>query len=147
MRSTNRSRLAATLLMAACLTSANPALAQDLASPMIPPKPGVSSMPPEVRGAWGCVIAGTAGTAVALSADSINLLNVVAGGIVLPNNPTVLYLGLAGVVFTTFCTLGQQLAPLYTYYFVDQPQHVTDDSIDTTKAIRSYEGAKISAVD
>lgn len=147
MRSTNRSRLAATLLMAACLTSANPALTQDLASPMIPPKPGVSSMPPEVRGAWGCVIAGTAGTAVALSADSINLLNVVAGGIVLPNNPTVLYLGLAGVVFTTFCTLGQQLAPLYTYYFVDQPQHVTDDSIDTTKAIRPYEGAKISAVD
>lgn len=151
MRSSSRSPallLGAGLLIAGLSASALPARSQELASPMVPPKPGVSTMPPEVRGAWGCVLAGTAGTTVALSADSVNLLNVVAGGIVLPNNPTVLYLGLAGVVFTTFCTLGQQLAPLYSYYFLDgQPAAPDGEAIDAAKIVRRSEGAKLSAID
>jgi hypothetical protein len=102
------------------------AQAQDLASPMIPPKVNPSDLPQDVKAAWGCMLMGTAGTMAALSANSVNLLNVVAGGIVTPANPAVLYLGLAGVVFTSFCTLGQQLTPLYVYYFNEEPAPQTD---------------------
>lgn len=100
---------------------ASTATAQELASPMIPPKPRAQPLPSDVATAWGCVMVGTAGTAAALTANSTNLLNVVAGGIVTPANPAVLYLGLAGVVFTSFCSLGQQLTPLYLYYFGSEP--------------------------
>lgn len=91
--------------------------AEEMASPMIPPKPSVEKTPENVVAAWGCVLAGSVGTAAAMAANSENLLNVVAGGIVAPANPAVLYIGLAGVVFTTFCSLGQSLTPLYLYYF------------------------------
>lgn len=95
--------------------------AEELVSPLIPPKQAPQAIPQEVIGAWSCVALGSAGTAFAMVANSENLLNLVAGGVVTPANPTVLYLGLAGVVFTTFCTLGQQLSPLYTYYFRSPP--------------------------
>lgn len=100
--------------------------AQELASPMIPPKPSGVKTPDNVVAAWGCVLFGTGGTVAALAANSENLLNVVAGGIVTPANPAVLYIGLAGVVFTTFCSLGQQLTPLYLYYFDDDEPAATD---------------------
>lgn len=93
------------------------AWAVDLVSPMIPPKVNTQTMPQDVTAAWGCVFAGSAGTIAAMAANSENLLNVVAGGIVSPANPAVLYIGLAGVVFTSFCSLGQSLTPLYLYYF------------------------------
>jgi len=98
---------------------------QQYASPLIPPKLPPQQVPQEVKAAWGCVLMGSAGTVAALGANSVNLLNVVAGGIVTPANPAVLYLGLTGVVFTTFCTLGQQLTPLYTYYFGTEPEPET----------------------
>lgn len=80
-----------------------------------------SGPPKEVVTAWGCVIFGAAGTAGAVAANSENLINVLAGGVVAPANPAILYIGLAGVVFTTFCTLGMQLTPLYLHYFQDEP--------------------------
>jgi len=97
---------------------------QEFASPLIPPKLPPQAVPQEVKAAWGCVISGTAATVAAMAGNAENLINVVAGGIVTPANPAVLYLGLAGVVFTSFCTLGQQLTPLYLYYFStpDEPE-------------------------
>ncbi|HYH38755.1 MAG TPA: hypothetical protein VD860_11085 [Azospirillum sp.] len=80
-----------------------------------------SGPPKEVVTAWGCVLFGTAGTAGAVAANSENLINVLAGGIVAPANPAILYIGLAGVVFTTFCTMGMQLTPLYLHYFHEDP--------------------------
>lgn len=121
--------LAAALAVGTALTAAPAAHAQtydqtdpQLATPLIPPKLPPQAVPQEVTAAWACVLMGTAGTTAAVASNSVNLLNVVAGGIVTPANPAVLYLGLAGVVFTSFCTLGQQLAPLYVYYFRDQPE-------------------------
>lgn len=111
----------------AVVMSVSPVKAEELASPMIPPKPGSTKVPENVTAAWGCVLFGTAGTTAALAANSENLLNVVAGGIVTPANPAVLYIGLAGVVFTTFCSLGQQLTPLYLYYF--SPDEVSEVEI------------------
>lgn len=94
------------------------ALAQE---PLGPPK----EVPKEVVAAWGCILFGTAGTAGAVAANSENLINVLAGGVVAPANPAILYIGLAGVVFTTFCTLGMQLTPLYLHYL--QPGTVGPD--------------------
>lgn len=97
------------------LLAAGPLAAQETASPMVPPKAPLHT-PDDVRQAWACVAGGSAGTAAAVAAGAENLVNVVAGGVVAPNNRAVMIVGLAGVVFTTFCTLGQQLLPLVDYY-------------------------------
>lgn len=102
-------------LLGGALLAASPAAGQETASPMIPPK-GPAQMPNDVRQAWACVVGGTAGTASAVAAGAENLVNVVAGGVVAPSNRAVLIVGLTGVVFTTFCTFGQQLLPLIEYY-------------------------------
>ncbi|HYH18879.1 MAG TPA: hypothetical protein VD995_09715 [Azospirillum sp.] len=73
-------------------------------------------LPDDVKSAWGCLIGGTVGTGVALAANAENLINVIAGGIVAPASPAVLAIGLAGVVFGTFCTIGQAFTPLYVHY-------------------------------
>lgn len=86
---------------------------QMLSTPMIPVRPDA---PENVKTAWGCVIGGTVGTGVAMAANAENLINVIAGGIVAPASPAVLAIGLAGVVFGTFCTLGQAMTPLYLHY-------------------------------
>ncbi|HEY0834608.1 MAG TPA: hypothetical protein VGE72_11930 [Azospirillum sp.] len=87
---------------------------QMLSTPMVPVRPDA---PDDLKSAWGCVIGGTVGTGVALAANAENLINLVAGGIVAPASPAVLAIGLAGVVFGTFCTLGQAVTPLYVHYF------------------------------
>ncbi|HYH20139.1 MAG TPA: hypothetical protein VD995_16125 [Azospirillum sp.] len=91
---------------------------QMLSTPMIPVRPEASE---NVKTAWGCVIGGTVGTGVTLAAGAENLINVIAGGLVAPASPAVLAIGLAGVVFGTFCTLGQAVTPLYVHYF-DNPK-------------------------
>lgn len=69
----------------------------------------------------GCLVAGTAGMAIAVMTDGVNLINVVAGGLVQPVSQTVLYTSLFGVVFGSFCLIGQALTPtallLYDRYF------------------------------
>jgi hypothetical protein len=69
----------------------------------------------------GCLVAGTAGMGIAVMTDGVNLINVVAGGLVQPVSQTVLYTSLFGVVFGSFCLIGQALTPtalmLYDRYF------------------------------
>ncbi|CAA7617026.1 conserved exported hypothetical protein [Candidatus Terasakiella magnetica] len=69
-----------------------------------------------VKQSIGCVVGGTVGTAAALSAGAENLVNVIAGGLVTPANPFVLYSSLMGVVFASFCAVGQAVTPLVLYY-------------------------------
>lgn len=88
---------------------------QMLSTPMLPMPD--DELPDNVKTAWGCIIGGTVGTGVALAANAENLINVIAGGIVAPASPAVLAIGLAGVVFGTFCTIGQAFTPLYVHYF------------------------------
>lgn len=97
-----------------------PGVAQEYASPLVPPRPS-APVPDDVRTAWGCVTGGTIGTVTALMVSPVNLLNVVAGGVVSPANTGVLAVGLAGVVFATFCALGESLTPLYIHYIGDAP--------------------------
>lgn len=69
-----------------------------------------------VRQSMGCLVTGSAGTTAALFAGGENLVNVIAGGVVSAANPVVLYVGLFGVVFASFCAVGQALTPLYIHY-------------------------------
>jgi len=59
-------------------------------------------------------------TATAIAAGGQNLVNLISGGVVTPSNPTVLYLGLTGVVFLAYCQIAQSLLPFYTHY-VERP--------------------------
>jgi hypothetical protein len=74
-----------------------------------------------VQQGLGCVLVGTAGTAAALGASSLNVVQHIAGGLVAPANPAVLALGLAGVVFASYCSVGAALTPLYLYLTGNSP--------------------------
>ncbi len=68
---------------------------------------------PAVAQAMGCLIAGVAGTGLSLASGLENVVNIVAGGTVVPVNQLALYTAVAGVVFGTFCAVGQAVTPLY----------------------------------
>lgn len=70
---------------------------------------------PAFAQALGCVIAGVAGTSVAMAAGSENVVNIVAGGLVAPVNRIALYTAVVGVVFGTFCAVGQAMTPIYLH--------------------------------
>jgi len=78
-------------------------------------------MPDVVRGAIGCVVAGTFATVIALGAGGENTINLVAGGLVPSVNRAALYVGLVGVVFGSFCAIGQALTPIVTHEVVPPP--------------------------
>jgi hypothetical protein len=81
-----------------------------------------------VKQSLGCLIGGVTGTGVALLAGGGNVMNVIAGGGLLPSNPLVLYTGIVGVVFASFCAIGQALTPLYLYHFpgpVEPPRQIS----------------------
>lgn len=87
-----------------------------------------SALSPEVQQSLGCAVTGAAATALAVAAGGENLVNVIAGGVVVPSNRTVLYIGLVGVVFASFCAIGQALTPLYLYA-VDTPVEPAFDAV------------------
>lgn len=73
------------------------------------PKPPMSE---QTMASYGCFFTGTAGTAGAVTFGAENLANLIAGGIVAPTNVAVLTIGVLGVVFASFCTVGQALTPM-----------------------------------
>jgi hypothetical protein len=80
-----------------------------------------AGMPSIVRGAIGCAIGGTLGTAAAFIAGGENTINLVAGGLVPSVNRAALYVGLVGVVFGSFCALGQAVTPIITHAVIEPP--------------------------
>ncbi len=85
------------------------------------PHPPAAGLNDTVRGAIGCTIGGTVATAVALAAGGENTVNLVAGGLVPSVNRAALYVGMVGVVFGSFCAIGQALTPIVTRQVVDPP--------------------------
>ncbi len=65
-----------------------------------------------LEASYGCLIGGVSGISAALAVGPQNLVNVVAGGIVTPASPAVLAVGMMGVIFASFCTVGQALTPM-----------------------------------
>jgi hypothetical protein len=59
----------------------------------------------------GCLVGGIAGTGAALAAGGVSVINIVAGGLVPVNSNLALGTALVGVVFASFCAVGQALTP------------------------------------
>lgn len=73
----------------------------------------------------GCIVGGTAGTALSMSAGGMNVVNLIAGGLVPATSPVAMWVALGGVVFASFCSVGQALTPTvmasYDYFVPPQP--------------------------
>lgn len=59
----------------------------------------------------GCIIGGVTGTTLSVGAGGLNVVNLIAGGLVPAASPVAAYLALGGVVFASFCAVGQALTP------------------------------------
>lgn len=68
----------------------------------------------------GCIVGGTTGTALSISAGGMNVVNLIAGGLVPAASPVAMWVALGGVVFASFCSVGQALTPAamasYNYF-------------------------------
>jgi hypothetical protein len=78
----------------------------------------------------GCIVGGVTGTGLSVGAGGLNVINLIAGGIVPASNPIAAYLALGGVVFASFCAVGQALTPtvMATYRYFLVPRSVTSPS-------------------
>jgi hypothetical protein len=72
-----------------------------------------------------CLAVGGLATAATLMVGWQNVTNLISGGGSVPGaTPSVVALGVFGVVFTSFCAIGQALTPLYLHYFPKPPSAV-----------------------
>lgn len=126
-------------ILLAGLTVAGPALAQgDGALPAKSYGPGFSVPQPggaqaasgdagvsEYDLSLGCIVGGTAGTALSMSAGGMNVVNLIAGGLVPASSPVAMFVAIGGVVFASFCSVGQALTPTvmatYAYFVPPEP--------------------------
>jgi hypothetical protein len=69
------------------------------------------------QGSLGCIVGGTLGTAGAALIGAENIINLIAGGIVPAANPVALYAAMGGVVFASFCAVGQAMTPMAMYLY------------------------------
>ena len=80
----------------------------------------------------GCLVGGTVGTGLAMAAGGVGVSNVIAGGVVPVANSLTMGTALAGVVFASFCAVGQALTPaammVYDHYY-PQPDPGLDSSV------------------
>ncbi len=118
--------LSATLLLPALPTHAQTPIAQ----------PATEDLSMEVMKSFGCLATGTGGTLAAIGFGPENLVNLVSGGIVTPANSAVLAIGVVGVVFASFCTVGESLTPS-VLYFTDRAAPVATRIADATIATAS----------
>lgn len=80
------------------------------------------------QGSLGCILGGTLGTAGALLIGGENIINLIAGGLVPVSSPAALYAAMGGVVFASFCAVGQAMTPMALYLYrryVSEPERVT----------------------
>ncbi len=99
---------------AAPLILASGALAQ-----LAPLRPS-GELPIEVRQSIGCLVAGTAGTTLALAGGGLGLITNLAASAGAPSVGA-LTLGLTGVLFGTFCAVGAVMTPLYVHLTAPRP--------------------------
>lgn len=83
----------------------------------------------------GCILGGTTGTALSVGAGGMNVVNLIAGGLVAASSPVAMWVALGGVVFASFCSVGQALTPAamatYAYFVPPAPPALRDSrSID-----------------
>jgi len=93
--------------------AARPALATSDPLPARLPKPLTlhRTFSDEELHSIGCLVGGTIGTGAAVAAGGVDVVNIIAGGVVPVSNPLALGIAMAGVVFASFCAVGQALTP------------------------------------
>lgn len=92
-----------------------PRMAKD-GSPSPAPVPQAEpDMDPVLSQAIGCLIAGSLATGATIAAGSENVVAVLVGGRVVADNAITFSTALLGVVFGTFCGVGQALTPIYLH--------------------------------
>jgi hypothetical protein len=69
------------------------------------------------QGSLGCIVGGTLASIGAAMIGAENIVNLIAGGIVPAATPVALYASLFGVVFATFCAVGQSMTPALLYAY------------------------------
>jgi hypothetical protein len=77
------------------------------------------------QGSLGCIVGGTLGTAGALLIGGENIINLIAGGLVPVSSSAALYAAMGGVVFASFCAVGQAMTPMVVYLYrryVSEPE-------------------------
>lgn len=120
------------------LAAASPAMAQSGALPAKSYGPSFSLPDPGGKAAdasgggiteydlsLGCIVGGTAGTALSMTAGGMNVVNLIAGGLVPAASPVAMFVAVGGVVFASFCSVGQALTPAvlasYSYFVPPEP--------------------------
>ena len=102
---------------------------------------------PAVAHALGCLLVGTVGTSIAAFAGTKNVVNIIAGGHVVPASQLALYTAVVGVVFGTFCAVGQALTPLYLHVMRPRPappvRRQLEHKVDLSLAHRATGAARI----
>ena len=77
------------------------------------------------QGSLGCIVGGTLGTVGAFLIGGENIINLIAGGLVPVSSPAALYAAMGGVVFASFCAVGQAMTPMAVYLYrryVSEPE-------------------------
>ena len=77
------------------------------------PVANTAERPYRTAESMACLITGSAATLAALGLGWENVTNLISGGVVAGAGTGAAALGLFGVVFLSFCTIGQALTPLY----------------------------------
>jgi hypothetical protein len=75
--------------------------------------PGMDRMSFQTAQSVACLATGGVATLAALGFGWQNVTNLISGGVVPAAGPGAVALGLFGVVFASFCAIGQALTPLY----------------------------------
>ena len=94
-------------------TAAIVPVAMHLPSSPYSPVANIAEKPYHTAESMGCLITGSAATLAALGLGWENVTNLTSGGVVAGAGPGAAALGLFGVVFLSFCTIGQALTPVY----------------------------------
>ena len=76
-----------------------------------------------------CLVTGGTATLAALGFGWQNVTNLISGGVVPAAGPGAVALGLFGVVFTSFCAIGQALTPLYLDIVNGGLPHAPDENL------------------
>lgn len=66
----------------------------------------------EERESVACLTVGTIGTSAAAYFGNVEIVNIIAGGTLLPTNAGIIAITLIGVVFLSYCEIGVALNPL-----------------------------------
>jgi hypothetical protein len=91
-------------------------------APAPDPSTPENGLPEDVKVAIACAAVGSVATAAAVAVGAENLTNLIAGGVVAPASPAVLYLGLVGVIFAAFCGIAENLMPIYLHATEPAPE-------------------------